>query len=194
VGLLLLAGLALGQEDQAKQKAVDQMRQVANAIKQCGEHKETYQDDCQLYYSYLGPPTNVEWDVLPSKTVRSPLQGFVEFELPSRSQEQDVDPANQSKKAHQECVNRKAVMAAMAAPALAELAKEGPAWREVHYRYEFDVGSDAPELVKMLRVARGRDNNVVTSAAESGKPHECWVAAAKSIGSARTENVSSPKP
>ena len=71
-----------------------------------------------------------------------------------------------------------------------ELAEKGPEWRNGHYRYEFDVGSDAPELVKMLWVATDRKNNVVTSPANDcmgctdpaqNDERECWVKAARAI-------------
>jgi hypothetical protein len=58
------------------------MREIANAIKQCPVHESSFEGDCHTHYSYLGPPTNVDWEVLPSKTVRSPFQGVIEFTLP----------------------------------------------------------------------------------------------------------------
>lgn len=190
--LVMLCNLVVaGQDDHAKQKAIDQMRRVANAIKQCPEQKSSNQDECQVHYFHVGPPTNVEWDVLPSKTVRSPFQGIIEFSLPSRSEDQEIAAANQSKRVHQQCVERAARMAA-AAQVLAETMKQGPKWREGHYRYEFDVGSDTPELVKLLWVVKDQANNTVTSAVES-TGHECWVVAANSVGSTKTE-ASSPPP
>lgn len=155
---------------------------MANAIKQCPEQMtNSWQTGCKIIKSYVGPPTNVEWDVLPSKTVRSPFQGIVEFSLPSRTQESD--PPNQSKKVHDNCAQTEAEKAAFETSILADMAetaKEGPEWREGHYRYEFDLGTDAPELVKMLWVAKDRRNNWVTSAT-TGREHECWVNAAESI-------------
>jgi hypothetical protein len=189
--VFLLGGLAAGQDDPAKQKAIEQMRQIANAIKQCPEQKSSYQDNCKVHNSYLGPPTNVEWDVVPSKTVRSPFQGILEFTLPARSE--NIDQANLSAKAHQKCIDREMNMAILAAPALAEAAKEGSKWREGHYRYEFDLGSGPPELIKMLWVVKDRDNNTVTSAATSDA-HACWVTAAKAGGSNKSENTSSSSP
>jgi hypothetical protein len=64
--------------------------------------------------------------------------------------------------------------------AMAETAKEGPEWRDEQYRYEYDVGSDAPELVKMLWVAKDRKENTVTRAVNRSE-HECWVKAAQSV-------------
>jgi hypothetical protein len=136
---------------------------------------------------YAGPPTNLEWDVLPSKTVRSPFQGIVEFTLPTRSE--NIDPPNQSSKDHQKCIDRDAQLDAMGIQAeiADEVAKKGPEWREGHYRYEFDVGSDTPELVKTVWVVKDRSNNVLTSPInKSGLG--CWLTAAKSIGPTKTEN------
>ena len=151
-----------------KQKAIEQMRQVANAIKQCPEQM-TYQSERGVNKSYAGPPTNVEWDVIPSTTVRSPFQGVIEFTLPSRwAPPLCSRPSNPLEE--QACQD-----------AIAETAKEGPEWRDEHYRYEFDVGSDAPELVKMLWVAKDRKNNALTQEATPPAIHECWVEAAKSV-------------
>jgi hypothetical protein len=191
--LFLLGALAAAQDDHAKQKAIDQTRRVAKAIKECPEQLTgNWQDECKVHKLYSGPPTNVDWDVLPSKTVRSPFQGIIEFTLPSRFQ--DTDLAGQSKKSHEECVEKEARMEAMGAPALDELAKEGPKWREGHYRYEFDVGSDAPDIVKMLWVVKDKDDKTVTEAARS-TGRECWVVAAKSVGSPKPEGTSpAPNP
>jgi hypothetical protein len=193
--LCLLCGSAVGQEDHAKQKAIVQMRQVANAMKQCPEQQiSSYQSECHVTRAYAGPPTNLEWDVLPSKTVRSPFQGVIEFTLPSHLDQSD--PPDQPSKVHQKCVDTEAQIEAMGASTRSEIAdeiaKKGPEWREGHYRYEFDVGSETPELVKKLWVAKDRSNNIVISPAnDNGR--ECWVTAAKSVGSAKTEN-SAPKP
>jgi hypothetical protein len=53
-------------------------------------------------------------------------------------------------------------------------------WRDGHYRFEFDLGSSKPELVKMLWIAKDRNNNVITSPANEGTA--CWIAKAKSGG------------
>lgn len=162
---------APGQDDAAKQKAISEMRRIANTIKQCPE-EVSYQNECKVHY--VGPPINVEWDVLPSKSVRSPFQGIVEFNLGER----ESDPANQSKAIHQKCVDMEYNIAMLGAPALAEAMKRGPIKvRHYHYRYEFDLGSDAPELVKMLLV---EDETKETVAASRGE-HTCWVKAARSI-------------
>ncbi|MGA7794080.1 MAG: hypothetical protein WCA19_13660 [Candidatus Acidiferrales bacterium] len=181
--LFLIAGC--GQADRAKREAIVQMRDVANAIKQCPEQQvNSIQTVCHVYNSYTGPPTNLEWDVLPSKTVRSTFQGTLEFTLPHRLE--TLDPPNQSIKDHDNCVLGSAMNALKNGDESHE--PEGPKWREVRFRYEFDLG-DAPELVKSVFIAKDRSNNAVTSPTEdSGR--ECWVIAARSIGSAPTKNPS----
>lgn len=134
---------------------------------------------------YIGPPTNVEWDVLPSKTVRSPFQGILEFTVPTYST--FIDRDDLSEKDHQKCVDKAARLAKMGLQPLP--AKSATV--EGHRRYEFDLGSGAPELVKILEISKDKNNNTVTSAA-SDDANACWVAAAKTGGSGKSENTSSP--
>jgi hypothetical protein len=172
--LFLLGGIVAGQDDPAKRKAVDQMRQIANAIKQCPVQKTVIgpKDACQVSTYYIGPPTNVEWDVLPSKTVRSPFQGILEFALPIHSTY--IDRTDLSAKDHQKCVDKAARLAKMGLEPLPEKTPMG----EKRRRYEFDLGPGAPELIKMLEVSKDKDNNTVTSVAPDAA-NACWVTAAK---------------
>jgi hypothetical protein len=181
----LLVTSATGQEDDKKKKAIDQMRQVANAMKQCPEQKTTYRDVCSIRYSYQGPPTNLEWDVVPSKTVRSPFQGIVEFTLSSRSEE--GPQPNQSTDVRERCISSTPVNPQALLQEQKDILEKGPKWRAGHYRYEFDLGSDTAELVKMLWVVTDRNNNVVTFPVTDcwraecpghGEDH-CWVKAAR---------------
>jgi hypothetical protein len=148
LALFLLGGLAAGQDDPVKQKAIEQMRQIANAIKQCPVKKTRFSQDnpCQAFTHYIGPPTNVEWDVLPSKTVRSPFQGILEFTVPIYST--FIDRDDLSEKDHQKCVDKATRLAKMGLKPLPEKS----ATLEGRRRYEFDLGSGASELVKMLEV------------------------------------------
>src|SRR5690242_7778631 len=152
--LFLLGGLAAGQDEPAKQKAIEQMRQIANAVKQCPAQKTHLgqNDSCQVATYFIGPPANVEWDVLPSKTVRSPFQGILEFTLPSYATY--VDRTDLSGKDHQKCVDKASRMARLGLQSL----PEKTATHEGHRRYEFDLGSGAPELVKMLEISKDKDN------------------------------------
>lgn len=179
-GLFLLSGLSVGQEDSAKQKAVEQMRRIANAMKQCAEEKSSYQDECQVYTSHLGPPTNLEWDVVPAKSARVPYLGIIEFTVPKRRERTDV--ANLPKKLQKKCAYLKEEMASQELQIDAQAMREGPMWKDGHYRFEFDVGLSKPELVKMLWVATDRNDKVVTSPANDGAA--CWIAKAKSGGNA----------
>ena len=87
MALLLLSASAFGQVagQDAKEKAIEQMRPLANIIKHC---PQTVHDmspphiQCFSAYSEAGPPLNVTWDVEESKTARAPYQGYVEFDLP----------------------------------------------------------------------------------------------------------------
>jgi hypothetical protein len=174
--VLCLASCAVGQEDPARQKAIREMRRVADAMKQCSEQRsKSYQDDCEVWYFLTGPPANLEWDVLPSKTARSPFQGIVEFTLPSHKQ--DLDPPNQSKKAHDSCYERKMLIDQMAVEVWSKQGSTTPPPHHYHHRYEFDLGSDEPELVKMLLV----DDETKQTSAANDQENDCWVQAARAI-------------
>jgi hypothetical protein len=177
VALFLSGGIVAGQDDPAKQKAREQMRKIANAVKQCAVQKTriSKDDDCQVASSNVGPPMNVEWDVLPSKTVRSPFQGILEFTLPIYST--FVDRDDLSAKDHQKCVDKAARLAKMGLQPLPE--KSAPV--ETYRRYEFDLGPGAAELVKMLEVSKGK--NTATWVAPDDA-NACWVKAAKAGGTA----------
>jgi len=64
----------------------------------------------------------------------------------------------------------------------AQTVREGTMWRDRQYGFEFDVGLSKPELVKMLWVARDRNDKVLTSPANDWAA--CWIAGAKSGGNA----------
>jgi hypothetical protein len=129
--LCLLGTLAAGQETATKEKAISQMRRIADAMKQCPEeiHDQT---DYGIYY--WGPPLNVVWDLMDTKSARSPFQGFIEFSLQRRSEE--TPKAKRSQKLHEKYMDYDLYQTTYP--------KRG------HFRYEFDLGSDTPELVKML--------------------------------------------
>jgi len=165
------------------------MREIVNAIKQCPEQESSsFEDQCKTYYSYLGPPTNVDWDVLPSKTVRSPFQGVIEFALPTRSK--NVEKQNLSKKQHQACADRAAVEGSIQLQVAAEVEKLGQKWHDGHYRYEFDLGSGPPELVKMLWVVKDANDTTRTSPVAANS-NTCWITKAKSAGSVKVDHGSS---
>jgi hypothetical protein len=108
LGLFLIgSNISAGQDDPAKQRAIDQMRRIAEAMKHCPEEKSSHQDECEVSTYHLGPPSNLEWDVLPSKSVRAPYLGVIEFALPSRTDTTDL--ANLSKKVQKKCSDLKAL-------------------------------------------------------------------------------------
>ena len=65
-----------------------------------------------------------------------------------------LDQPNLPEKARRKCENLNGGVPT-------EVAKLAAKHNEGHYRYEFDLGSGPPELVKMLWVYKDKDNNVV---------------------------------
>jgi hypothetical protein len=93
IGVFFVLGIVVPSYGQATQPpknndalevAIEQMRHIATAMKACSEEVEE-RSDIATYY--VGPPTNVEWDVRKSTTRRSPFQGIITFTLPERSDE-----------------------------------------------------------------------------------------------------------
>jgi hypothetical protein len=64
---------------------------------------------------------------------------------------------------------------------VAELRRQTPKMHDGHYRCEFDLGSGAPELVKMLWVAKDENDKTITSPAPDN-PDECWISTVKTMG------------
>jgi hypothetical protein len=138
---------------------VDQMRRIATAIKSCPEEVEGQLGEFATIY--IGPPTNLEWDVVESKTARAPFQGTVKFSLPEHFEE--TEEAKHSKKLHHNYV----VM----------LTAQQTFGQASYHQYEFDLGNAAPELVKMLLV----NSKTNETKPLSGKMAEstCWAKAAR---------------
>lgn len=128
------------QIDEHVRPSVNQLREIAKTIKGCpraiasesrwGKHPD------EIERWYFGPPQNVTWDVAPSKSVRSPYIGYIEFSLPETHwvPESLVDKFNQS-----------------AAGTAYVLVEGSIAGTHMRYRYEFDLGPDGLELAKMVR-------------------------------------------
>jgi len=71
---------------------------------------------------------------------------------------------------------------------------EKTATQEGHRRYEFDLGSSAPELVKMLEIYKDKDNNPIMAAALDDA-NACWVTTGKAGGATKNDITPSlPKP
>ena len=94
--ICVLGAVAAGQKDPAKDTAVRQMRRIVNAIKQCPEVTSPLMLSENFATRHEGPPSIVDWDVVASDSLRSPLQGFVKFNVPIRLEE--TEEAKQSAK------------------------------------------------------------------------------------------------
>ncbi len=151
--LLFLYGLSCAQNT-ARDTAVEQMRRVAATMKACPE-ETTSQTEYAIFH--IGPPTNLEWDVQESKSVRSPFQGIVKFNLPERIEESDK--AKHSKKLHDQYME--ATMLPLAYP------------KNVYYQYEFDLGNTNADLVRMVVV-----NTQTKESRPATREGRCWEKAA----------------
>jgi hypothetical protein len=186
--LCLLVGASEGQNDPAKEKAkaTDQMRQVAHAIKQCPPAVDRVpppHSKCFGTEADAGPPVNVTWNVKDSKTARAPYEGNVEFDLVAswslnRLQPTDRKVAKACDRTFQIEADLASIWAQAALRARLGLADDVdlPRSKIWHYRFELDVGSDNPELIKTLWT----DETGKAQALTAG--HSCWVKAAQSVG------------
>ncbi|HEV2489324.1 MAG TPA: hypothetical protein VGT03_05930 [Candidatus Acidoferrales bacterium] len=154
-------------DNQGREMAIAQMRRIANAMKACSEEISS---KTELATYYVGPPTNLEWDVVDSKTVRSPFQGIVKFTLPERSEE--TEKAKHSKKLDKQYMD-------------AEIYKTAYG-HEGYYQYEFDLGNGSSDLVKVLFVDDKTKESKPVPSGTSGP--SCWGKAALSAN-----KVGSPK-
>jgi len=142
------------------QPAVNKLREVARTIRECPEAIETEtkwgKGPLEISRLYIGPPKNVVWDVVPSKTVRSPYAGYIEF---STSHYVWVPPETSAKYERQHPGFR------------AEAAIRLKDWK---LRYEFDVGPGGVEITRALsRLADASDWG------DFSKRDICWDNAAR---------------
>jgi hypothetical protein len=137
------------------------MQHIAATMKACGEEVQS-QSEIATYY--VGPPTNVEWDVKKSTTVRSPYEGIVTFTLPERSEE--TEKTKHSKSLHQRYTDAQIMQTAYG--------------RQGHYQYEFDLGNGSPDLVTVRFFNdKTKQSELVPS---GGRGPTCWEKAARSAG------------
>jgi hypothetical protein len=197
--LCLCANLSIGQDDAARQKAkaIEQVRQVVKAIKECPgkmntESPSPANSKCFSIEAATGPPVNVSWDAHESKTARAPFEGWVKFDLPGYWSDNQLHPADRKvAKVCERNFRMEAERADMLAQLLLRVALgvgddvDPPRSKIWHYRFEFDVGSDNSELVKMLWTDQSGKAQPVTD------NNSCWAKAAQSVGTARTD---APKP
>jgi hypothetical protein len=165
---------AAGQGVAAKDRAVDQMRRIVDSIRQCPELTGS-DGSFNVAIVYHHSPRILEWDVLASNSLRAPFQGYVLFDLPKDLQE--TDEAKRSKELHSE-------YELVVKPALSKLTE---------YRYEFDLGSDAPELRKAFIKFLSPDFKPYDPPPNSEGPISCWDKVARSPGSAIATHNNSPQ-
>jgi hypothetical protein len=105
----------------------------------------------------------LEWDVVASDSLRAPFQGFVRFKVVSRLEE--TDEAKRSK----ELDHKYQVFVGLTRG------------REfIEYRFEFEVGSEPPELRRALMFFPGLDTNF--RAYDPSPNGSCWDGIARSPG------------
>jgi len=88
-------------DDDAKQRAAEQMRRIAKAIKECSMWADKPSppppaNQCFGIEVEAGPPVNVVWNLQPSKTdVRAPYEGSLEFDLAASWSLDPLQPTDQ---------------------------------------------------------------------------------------------------
>jgi hypothetical protein len=145
-------------------------------------------NQCFSIEATAGPPVNVTWDAHESRTARAPFEGWVEFDLRGSWSDSQLHPTDRKvAKGCDKNSRTEAELAGMLAQVLLRVALgvgddvELPRSKVWHYRFEFDVGSDSPELVKMLWTDQSGKAQPVTD------NNSCWVKAAQSVGTARAD-------
>ena len=120
---------AAGQVGPSQDRAVSQMREIVEAIRRCPETSGSLAEEGAI--TRTEPPLILEWDVVPSDSLRAPFQGFVQFKVVTQLGE--TEEAKRSKELDHEY------------QFFAGLTRGR---NFVEYRYEFAVGSEPPELEK----------------------------------------------
>jgi hypothetical protein len=120
----------------ASQPAVDSLREMARKIRECrtrslvDEHKwgKKATDTEKIW---MGPPSNVAWDVTHSESARSPYSGYLQFMWPA-----DIEVPAES---YAEWSKQEGVME-----------EQKRKMFSLEWRYEFDVGPSGLELLRVL--------------------------------------------
>src|SRR5271157_5365020 len=136
LGIILWASCSQSQQnnseiDEQTKTRVKQLRAISNAIKACPREESPDTGNGKHIY---GPPSNVTWDVKPNPSIRAPYLGYIEFSVPRNF--------SASKK-----------YCAQHAEACALLLFQS----SVPLRFEFDLGPDGLELMKIL--AKNKDED-----------------------------------
>jgi hypothetical protein len=130
------SGSAKSVPDKQAEPAVEELRVLAQTIKQCPQEtmnsSKWGRGPTEVVQIRRGPPQNVVWDVRASDSVRAPYTGYIQFTIRTKLW---VPPESFAK------YNRKY-------PGLWESSLRG--LHPAEYRYEFDLSPRGLELVKML--------------------------------------------
>jgi hypothetical protein len=140
---------------QGSQPAIASLRAITEAIKACPRALLFEMPELRNAPPprvFWGPPTNVVWDVTPSNSLRSPYVAYIEFTIPS---EYAVPPETYDR--------------TMAVYGL--IVAKGIPNRKV--RYEFDLGPEGLQLMKMLSRSAGETEWRDGSSRKSCSPPNC---------------------
>ena len=143
--------------DEQTKAQVKKLRSISQAIKACPgkETVPTGPDDGKFTY---GPPSNVVWDVKPNPSpIRAPFLGYIELSVPRGFLA--------SKKY---CAQHAEVCAGMSGQS------------SVPIRFEYDLGPDGLELMKILAKSKEDDKEWSDIKPSAGVLSEtCWLKAAQ---------------
>lgn len=129
LGIILWVGRIQSQQnnsemDERTKPRVKQLRAISDAIKACPSKEATLDTGTKFIY---GPPSNVTWDVKANPSIRAPYLGYIEFSVPREFSASKKYCAQHS-----------------------ELCAQMLGLSSVQIRFEFDVGPDGLELMKLL--------------------------------------------
>jgi hypothetical protein len=131
--------------DEGERLAVDQLREIAEAIKKCTEFQIPI--DPQMaregFVDVDGPPQNVIWNVVIQPSIRARYQGYVEYTVPNYFQVPPTDDyCNQPK------IDKKACKKAWS---IGTEIYQHQADFPFHFKYEFDVSDHGIEFIKAFK-------------------------------------------
>jgi hypothetical protein len=139
--------------DEQTKAQVKQLRAISNAIKACPSKESPDTGNGKFIY---GPPSNVTWDVKPNPSVRAPYLGYIEFSVP-----QDFSASKKY------CAQHAVVCLQMIG------------LPSVSLRFEFDLGPDGLELMKLLTKNKAEDKEWSDIKPNAGVLSDtCWLKAA----------------
>ncbi len=161
LGIILWVGRIQSQQnnpgmDERTKARVKQLRAISDAIKACPSKEETL-DTGNAKFIY-GPPSNVTWDVKANPSIRAPYLGYIEFSV-----SRDFSASKKYCAQHSELCARMLLQSS------------------VPLRFEFDLGPDGLELMKILAKNKDKDedkdwNDIKPNAAVLSDT--CWLKAA----------------